>query len=95
MSDSIKHECRVAMLSLLKPLEYYEKKYKTPFYGLNKMYLLIEKQHNRGQDGAGIANIKLDVAPGKRFISRKRSAQTNPIQDIFKQIHSNFNNVSN
>ena len=65
MSDIIKHECGIAMLRLLKPLEYYQKKYGTCFYGLNKMYLLMEKQHNRGQDGVGLANIKLDVEAGK------------------------------
>ena len=90
MSDPIKHECGVAMLRLLKPLDYYQKKYGTSFYGLNKMYLLMEKQHNRGQDGAGIANVKLDVNPGKRYISRKRSIDSNPIQDVFKQVNKRF-----
>ncbi len=90
MSDPIKHECGVAMLRLLKPLDYYQKKYGTSFYGLNKMYLLMEKQHNRGQDGAGIANVKLDVSPGKRYISRKRSIDSNPIQDVFKQVNKRF-----
>ena len=90
MSDPIKHECGVAMLRLLKPLDYYQKKYETSFYGLNKMYLLMEKQHNRGQDGAGIANVKLDVNPGKRYISRKRSIDSNPIQDVFKQVNKRF-----
>ncbi|MAX69148.1 MAG: amidophosphoribosyltransferase [Flavobacteriales bacterium] len=90
MSDPIKHECGVAMLRLLKPLDYYQKKYGTSFYGLNKMYLLMEKQHNRGQDGAGIANVKLDVPPGKRYISRKRSIDSNPIQDVFKQVNKRF-----
>ena len=90
MSDSIKHECGVAMLRLLKPLEYYQKKYDTSLYGLNKMYLLMEKQHNRGQDGVGLANVKLDVDPGKRYISRKRSIATNPIQDVFKQVNKRF-----
>ena len=65
MSDAIKHECGVAMLRLRKPLDFYVKKYGTPLYGLNKMYLLMEKQHNRGQDGAGLASIKMDVSPGK------------------------------
>ena len=90
MSDPLKHECGIAMLRLLKPLKYYQKKYGTAFYALNKMYLLMEKQHNRGQDGAGIANIKLNIDPGKRFISRKRSTEANPIQDIFKQVNSRF-----
>ena len=90
MSELIKHECGIAMLRLLKPIEYYQKKYGTAFYGLNKMYLLMEKQHNRGQDGVGIANVKIDVAPGKRFISRKRSIEPNPIQDVFKNINQRF-----
>ncbi len=95
MSDSIKHECGVAMLRLLKPLDFYQKKYGTSFYGLNKMYLLMEKQHNRGQDGVGLANVKLDVAPGKRYISRKRSVATNPIQDVFKQVNKRFIELEN
>ena len=90
MSELIKHECGVAMLRLLKPIDYYQKKYGTAFYGLNKMYLLMEKQHNRGQDGVGIANVKIDVAPGKRFISRKRSIAPNPIQDVFQNINQRF-----
>jgi len=90
MSDAIKHECGVAMLRLLKPLKFYQKKYGTAFYGLNKMYLLMEKQHNRGQDGVGLANVKLDVAPGKRYISRQRSIATNPIQDVFKKANKRF-----
>ncbi len=90
MSELIKHECGIAMLRLLKPLEYYKKKYGTAFYGLDKMYLLMEKQHNRGQDGVGLANVKIDVSPGKRFISRKRSVSVNPIQDIYKQINKRF-----
>ena len=95
MSDSIKHECGVAMLRLLKPLEFYQNKYGTSLYGLNKMYLLMEKQHNRGQDGVGLANIKLDVDPGKRYISRKRSVAANPIQDVFKQANKRFIELEN
>ena len=95
MSDSIKHECGVAMLRLLKPLKFYQKKYGTSLYGLNKMYLLMEKQHNRGQDGVGLANIKLDVVAGKRFISRKRSVSANPIQDVFKQANKRFIELEN
>ena len=95
MSDSIKHECGVAMLRLLKPLEFYQMKYGTSLYGLNKMYLLMEKQHNRGQDGVGLANIKLDVDPGKRYISRKRSVTANPIQDVFKQANKRFIELEN
>ena len=90
MSDAIKHECGVAMLRLLKPLSFYQEKYGTSLYGLNKMYLLMEKQHNRGQDGVGLANVKLDVSPGKRYISRKRSINANPIQDVFKQVNKRF-----
>ena len=84
MSDAIKHECGIAQVRLLKPLEYYKEKYGTAFYGVNKMYLLMEKQHNRGQDGAGFASIKLNVQPGERYISRIRSNQSQPIQDIFE-----------
>ncbi|RAV28269.1 amidophosphoribosyltransferase [Sinomicrobium soli] len=87
MSDAIKHECGIAVIRLLKPLEYYKEKYGSAFYGVNKMYLMMEKQHNRGQDGAGFASIKLDVAPGERYISRVRSNQSQPIQDIFSQIN--------
>ena len=90
MSDAIKHECGVAMLRLLKPLSFYQEKYDTSLYGLNKMYLLMEKQHNRGQDGVGLANVKLDISAGKRYISRKRSITANPIQDVFKQVNKKF-----
>lgn len=91
MSDAIKHECGIALVRLLKPLEYYQKKYGTSFYAINKMYLLMEKQHNRGQDGAGFASIKFDVKPGTRYISRVRSNQQSPIQDIFAQINKRLN----
>lgn len=91
MSDAIKHECGIALLRLKKPLEYYKEKYGSAFYGVEKMYLLLEKQHNRGQDGAGLASIKLDVTPGVRYISRIRSNQAQPIQDIFAQINSRIN----
>ena len=90
MSESIKHECGIALLRLLKPLDFYKKKYGSSLYGLNKMYLLMEKQHNRGQDGVGIANVKLDTEPGKRYISRKRSIAANPLQDLFKQVNRRF-----
>ena len=93
MSDAIKHECGIALVRLLKPLEYYQKKYGTSFYGINKMYLMMEKQHNRGQDGAGFASIKLDVNPGTRYISRVRSNQQSPIQDIFAQINERLNDI--
>ena len=94
MSDSLQHECGIAMLRLKKPLQHYVDKYGTPFYGLNKMYLLMEKQHNRGQDGAGLANIKLDVNPGKRYISRMRSVDARPIQDLFKKIMWRFQDLT-
>tara|TARA_B100001559_G_scaffold302628_1_gene290542 strand:- start:73 stop:1980 length:1908 start_codon:yes stop_codon:yes gene_type:complete len=90
MSDAIKHECGIALLRLKKPLDFYLKKYGTALYGLNKMYLLMEKQHNRGQDGAGLANIKFDVEPGTRFISRFRSVRNQPIKDIFSYINKRF-----
>ncbi|MFP2995430.1 amidophosphoribosyltransferase [Spongiivirga sp. MCCC 1A20706] len=91
MSDAIKHECGIALIRLLKPLEFYKEKYGSAFYGVQKMYLMMEKQHNRGQDGAGFASIKLDVEPGQRYISRVRSVQQQPIQDIFAQINSRIN----
>lgn len=93
MSDAIKHECGIALVRLLKPLEFYQKKYGTSFYGINKMYLLMEKQHNRGQDGAGFASIKFDVKPGTRYISRVRSNEQAPIQDIFAQINGRLNDI--
>ncbi|WP_044400964.1 amidophosphoribosyltransferase [Lacinutrix sp. Hel_I_90] len=91
MSDALKHECGIAHIRLLKPLEYYKEKYGSAFYGVNKMYLLMEKQHNRGQDGAGFASIKLDTKPGERYISRVRSVAQQPIQDIFAQINERIN----
>ncbi len=91
MSDAIKHECGISLIRLLKPLEYYKEKYGTAFYGVNKMYLMMEKQHNRGQDGAGFASIKLDMAPGERYMSRVRSIAQQPIQDIFAQINDRIN----
>ncbi|MBC6999083.1 amidophosphoribosyltransferase [Cytophaga sp. FL35] len=93
MSDAIKHECGISVIRLLKPLEYYKEKYGTAFYGVNKMYLMMEKQHNRGQDGAGFASIKLDVDPGERYMSRVRSCAQQPIQDIFAQINDRINNT--
>ncbi len=94
MSDLLQHECGIAMLRLKQPLQYYIDKYGSAFYGLNKMYLLMEKQHNRGQDGAGLANIKLDVPPGKRYISRIRSVESRPIQDVFSRIMPRFEGLS-
>jgi amidophosphoribosyltransferase len=93
MSDAIKHECGIALLRLKKPLQFYLDKYGTAFYGLNKLHLLMEKQHNRGQDGAGVANIKFDMEPGERYISRQRSIDSKPIQDIFDSINSRFRQI--
>jgi amidophosphoribosyltransferase len=93
MSDAIKHECGIALLRLKQPLQYYVDKYGTALYGLNKLHLLMEKQHNRGQDGAGVANIKFDMSPGERYISRYRSIDSKPIQDIFDYINSKFQRI--
>ncbi|MEN9400465.1 MAG: hypothetical protein RL632_1568 [Bacteroidota bacterium] len=93
MSDAIQHECGIALLRLKKPLQHYLDTYGTPFYGINKLHLLMEKQHNRGQDGAGIANIKLDMAPGERYISRYRSIDSKPIQDIFDHVNARFREI--
>ena len=93
MSDPLKHECGIALLRLKKPLDFYLKKYGTAFYGLNKMYLLMEKQHNRGQDGAGLANIKLNMEPGERYISRVRSNGQKPIQEIFQNVNARFEEI--
>ncbi|MDP4879322.1 MAG: amidophosphoribosyltransferase, partial [Opitutales bacterium] len=84
MSDFLKHECGIAMIRLLKPLSYYQEKYGTPLYGFNQLFLLMEKQHNRGQDGAGIGCVKLDVAPGQPYMARDRTIKTNPLARIFK-----------
>lgn len=91
MSDALKHECGIALVRLLKPLEFYKEKYGTAFYGIQKMYLLMEKQHNRGQDGAGFASIKFDMEAGERYISRVRSNHAQPIQDVFSQINDRIN----
>ena len=90
MSDAIQHECGIALVRLKKPLQFYIDKYGSAFYGLKKLHLLMEKQHNRGQDGAGVANIKFDMQPGERYISRQRSIDSKPIQDIFEQIEKRF-----
>ncbi len=91
MSDFIKHECGIALVRLLKPLSYYKEKYGTYFYGIDKMYLLMEKQHNRGQDGAGIASVKIGIKPGTRYIDRARSNAHQSIQDVFNQVHQQIN----
>ena len=93
MSDLIKHECGIALLRLLKPIGYYQEKYGTSLYGLNKMYLLMQKQVNRGQDGTGLVNIKLDTQPGKPYISRRRSVEQNSIEDVFSKIGENFKKI--
>src|SRR6266498_3078426 len=91
MSDPIKHECGLAFIRLRKPFSYYQQQYGTVMWGLNKLYLLMEKQHNRGQDGAGVAAVKLNVEPGYPFLHRIRSTELQPIADIFKQIGQEFN----
>jgi amidophosphoribosyltransferase len=94
MSDQIKHECGIALIRLLKPLSFYKEKYGTAFFGVNKLYLLMEKQHNRGQDGAGVANIKFDIEPGNRYISRHRSNASQPIADVFDKINNRFSEAA-
>ncbi len=93
MSDSIKHECGLALIRLRKPLDYYHEKYGTALYGLNKLHVLLQKQRNRGQDGAGIATIKLDPLPGNRYISRKRSNSSQYLKDLFTEVYARFNDV--
>lgn len=93
MSDQIKHECGIVLIRLLKPLEHYQQKYGSAFYGLKKLQLMMLKQRNRGQDGAGIATIKLGVEPGKKYISRKRSNASNYLDDLFEQVYRHFNAV--
>ncbi|MFC2107424.1 amidophosphoribosyltransferase, partial [Bacteroidota bacterium] len=93
MSDPIKHECGIALVRLLKPLEYYVSKYGTAFYGLNKLHLLMQKQHNRGQDGAGIACIKFDLEAGNKYMNRLRSNSSTPIKDIFNTVYEKINAV--
>ncbi len=94
MSDQIKHECGIAVIRLLKPLNYYREKYGTALYGLDKLYLLMEKQHNRGQDGAGVGAIKLNAHQGQRFMSRYRSNSPQAISEIFQKIHQNIDKVT-
>ncbi|MFN4084852.1 MAG: amidophosphoribosyltransferase [Spirosomataceae bacterium] len=93
MSDAIKHECGIALIRLRKPLDYYIEKYGTPLYGVNRLYVMMEKQTNRGQDGAGVANVKIDVPPGHRYISRYRSVENRPVVDIFNKINEKFRHV--
>ena len=87
MSDQIKHECGIALIRLLKPLDFYQKKYGSKSYGVNKMYLMMEKQHNRGQDGAGLATVKIGAKPGQKYIHRERSSGKQPIQDVFSRVN--------
>ena len=87
MSDAIKHECGIALIHLKKDLNYFREKYGTAMYGINKMYLMMEKQHNRGHDGAGLACVKLNMNPGQRYIARARSNSQQPIKDIFKKVN--------
>lgn len=94
MSEQIKHECGIALIRLLKPLEFYRLKYGTWQYGVNKLYLLMEKQHNRGQDGAGTVGVKINVPPGQEYIFRHRSIDPNPIKDVFGKIYKEFNNAA-
>lgn len=94
MSDSIKHECGIGMIRLRKPLQFYYEKYGTALYGINKLNLLMQKQRNRGQDGAGIATIKLDPKPGNRYISRKRSVSSNYLEDLFSNVYKRFNELT-
>src|SRR5512133_1967400 len=94
MSDNIKHECGIAMIRLLKPMEHYIEKYGIWNYGLQKMYLMMEKQHNRGQDGAGIAGIKMNLQPGNRYIFRQRSNKANPIKEIFGLIYQDLDSLT-
>ena len=93
LSDAIKHECGIALIRLRKPLSFYQERYGTPLYALNKLYLLMEKQHNRGQDGAGVATIKLDPSPGLNYIDRDRSTDKQAIQKIFGRIHRGYEEV--
>ena len=90
MSDKLTHECGIAMVRLKKPLQYYQEKYDTPLWGVTKLYLLMEKQHNRGQDGAGVACVKLDMPAGEPFMFRERCVKSNPLDKIFKQLLGNY-----
>ena len=92
--EQLKHECGVAMIRLLKPLDYYEKKYGTWMYGLNKLYLLMEKQHNRGQEGAGLACVKLEANPGEEYMFRERALGSDAITEIFESVQNNFKGLT-
>src|SRR5438552_15660889 len=91
MSDPIKHECGLAFIRLRKPFSYYQQQYGTVMWGLNKLFLLMEKQHNRGQDGAGVASVKLDMPAGAPFMFRERNIKSNPLDKIFRSLLSQYN----
>ena len=93
MSDQIKHECGIAVIRLLKPISFYHKKYGTALYGLNRLRLLLQKQRNRGQDGAGLATIKLDPNPGTHYIDRKRCVSSNYLEELFSKVYNNFKDL--
>ena len=92
--EPLKHECGVAMIRLLKPLEHYQEKYGTWMYGINKLYLMMEKQHNRGQEGAGLAAVKLNVKPGNEYMFRERAEGSNAIKEIFSTVHGKFKGLT-
>ena len=92
--EPLKHECGVAMIRLLKPLQYYQEKYGTLMFGLNKLYLMMEKQHNRGQEGAGMACVKLDGQPGTEFMFRERAEGKDAISEIFGRVHKEYAHLS-
>ena len=94
-NDTLQHECVIAMISVRKPLSYYKEQYGTAFYGLNKLYLLMEKQHNRGQEGAGLGCVKLNASPGTEFIFRERGLGTGAIQEIFGNVRKQLSTYPN
>src|ERR1700739_2094193 len=90
MSDDIHEECGIVLIRLLKPFSYYQKKYGSAYYGIHKLYLLMEKQHNRGQDGAGIADVKLNAAPGSQYMHRIRSTASTALEEIFGKVQKHM-----
>ena len=94
MEKNIHEDCGVAMIRLLKPLEYYQEKYGTWMYALNKLYLMMEKQHNRGQEGAGMASVKLDSEPGNEYMFRERAEGKNAVTEIFANVHKHYKDYS-
>ena len=95
MTDDVKHKCGIALIRLLKPLEYYQLSYGSWRYGLEKLYLLMEKQRNRGQDGAGVVSLKLDIPPGKKYFNRQRESGDTAINEIFKRIYGKYEEAEN